>query len=165
VSAVATLHQETDVLCGVAKDERTHERLYSARPPLAHVIYVERTRVGTYGVVQFFGVLQFHCTLGQGSPAPECALFGVLNSITGEETFRPVDPLNVSSLPQPSPAFAKKWAEKLFDQVGKIGWADFSEVRLIFTPSFLIALFVGSTTDAWPFGQIPTGGAKRPRRK
>jgi hypothetical protein len=161
VSAVTTLHhQETRLLCGVALDDRTHERLDAARPPLAHLIYVESTREGIFGFVQFFGALQFHCRLGTQRSNSKGALMGVLNSITGEESFCEVDPVNLSTLPTTA-ASEEKWATKLFDQMRRAG-CSVSGVQLNFKPS-LNPLFESSTTDVWPFGQIPLRLAKSPK--
>ncbi len=155
VHAVKNFQQEEGDLKGVVKDGRTHVGLDRSRPPLAHVIYVERTSSRTYGVVQFFGSMQFYCTLGQGSCGSDCAMLGVLDSTTGEEVFREVDPLNLSdAFSESSGEFTGSWSKKLFDQIREMGCTDFSDVQIAFKPSFRFTLFSGSTTEIWPFARI-----------
>ena len=126
---------------------------------LAHVIYVERTRQETHGIVQFFGAMQFHCLLGKSSTPQECALLGVLDSLTGEETLDKVDPLGIFAPLESNEEFTRIWAQKLFDQVRQMGGGvDLSEIRMNFKPSSRMAT---CTADIWPHGQIPTSGVRR----
>jgi hypothetical protein len=65
-----------------------YESLDAVREPLSHVIYVERDETRFYSVVQFFGVLQLYCGLGQpDGSAPAVARAGILDPITGNESF------------------------------------------------------------------------------
>ena len=58
------------------------------RPGLAHLIFVERTKEYVQGIVQFFGVIQFFCRLGNSDPTNEkAALMGRLDPLTGVEEF------------------------------------------------------------------------------
>lgn len=78
----------------------TYSSLDQLRKPLSHVIYVERTPTMTYGVVQFFGVIQLFCRLGvAGQKLSPTGHLGVLDPISGDEEFRETTPL---SLPFPT---------------------------------------------------------------
>lgn len=84
------------------------------RPPLSHVVYLERCNGHTQGVVQFFGVIQLFLRVGSdeshsGSPA----IIGVLDSITGEEWF---DAMN-----EPLGLFAPRVSEQEFAE-GQNRW-------------------------------------------
>ena len=79
-----------------------YESLDSLRPPLAHVIYLERRKGLTYGVVQFFGVIQLFLILGINLKAESNpAILGILDPLQGAESFTAVEALN---LPAPRPA-------------------------------------------------------------
>ena len=100
-----------------AYDFRQHEALVELKAPLTHVIYVERSRLGIYGIVRLFGGYQFYCVIGppvlEFAPA---ALKGTLDPVSGNETFQPVDPLGIGS-PFDS------MAETLFHE-GLASWAE-----------------------------------------
>ena len=78
-----------------------YKSLDCLRPALSHVIYLERRNGRTYGVVQFFGVIQLFIYMGNvPSSAGNPAILGVLDPLQGEERFdATIEPLN---LPEPS---------------------------------------------------------------
>jgi hypothetical protein len=78
----------------------TFEEVSRNRPSFAHTIYVERTKNGNFGLVQFFGVFQFICKLGTPEGEKEdCALLAFLDPITGEEKFETFIPIPLGALP------------------------------------------------------------------
>ena len=154
--AATALHQETVTLSIAAKDVRTHKHLDEARPRLAHVIYVERNSNETYGVVQFFGAWQFHCLLGRGSSGGRCAILCVLDSLTGEEDFRQINRLGISGVPNLEWGFGEIWQKRLVTQVRQLGISGFSDVTIDFLPAFRATQFVRSTTEVWPFAELPS---------
>jgi hypothetical protein len=132
-TAVSVLRQATPRMDGVvAKDDRAFQEIESVRPAFAHVIFVERTRHGTVGIVQFFGWLQLHCTLGRHVNAPECGLLCLLDTASGRETFEQMRPLSVS---QPPAAFAdlrSSWCRRMIAQAQSIGLTGFDDMDLGF---------------------------------
>jgi hypothetical protein len=88
------------------------------RPDLAHTIYIERGEKETYGVVQFFGVFQFYCRLGESAEhQPRSAFLGTLDPLTGAECFSDVQPLNLAQPPshrwtRDIPELISHWEEK-----------------------------------------------------
>lgn len=88
------------------------------RQPLSHLIYIERSQGQVHGVVQFFGVIQLYCRLGIAQKtASEIAFLGVLDPVTGEESFSEKTPnfalLNPFSTATDQPIEA--WLEKFRD--------------------------------------------------
>jgi HNH endonuclease len=84
--------------------------LDSLRPPLSHVIYVERRSGRTCGVVQFFGVIQLFVDMGIAPRlAADAAILGVLDPLSGVERFdATIESLN---LPDPRPLEEKDITE------------------------------------------------------
>ena len=81
---------------------KSYDSLEALRPPLSHVIYVERHQGRLHGVIQFFGVIQLYCRLGASTgSAPEAGMLGTLDPITGAEEILPVTPLGLSPPPDP----------------------------------------------------------------
>jgi hypothetical protein len=75
---------------------QTYEEIDSRRPPLAHVIYVERGATKVYGLVQFFGVFQLYCRLSiSESTSKPAALFCALDPVTGDEAYTETEPLDL----------------------------------------------------------------------
>jgi HNH endonuclease len=105
---------------GVIPSFEIYESLDAMRAPLSHVIYVERDETVIYGVVQFFGVIQLFCGLGKpNGSAPRAARIGILDPITGVETFPDVAPLDLplptsvgyEELPQVADTWLKRFQE------------------------------------------------------
>lgn len=97
-----------------------YESLDAVREPLSHVIYVERDETRVYGVVQFFGVLQLYCGLGRpDGSAPAAARAGVLDPLTGAESFFDPEPLRLKipsivgedDLPEAAGAWLKRFQD------------------------------------------------------
>jgi hypothetical protein len=89
------------------------------RPELAHTIYIERGEKAVYGVVQFFGSLQFYCRLGDPMRQSRAAFLGTLDPLTGEERFAEVEPLNLAKqsswrLTTDMPGLISHWEEKVW---------------------------------------------------
>lgn len=108
-------------------DYETHESLDSFRPPLSHVIYVERAPAVLYGVVQFFGVIQIYCRMGTANGSSEsAALLAFLDPLTGDEQISTVAPLSLVP-PPPTIVFAeyptliKRWLDKFRTETVKRG--------------------------------------------
>lgn len=75
-----------------------YSTLDSLRPGLSHLIYVERNRFRTYGIVQFFGVVQVYCTLGEGGDIKdETAFIGILDPFNAIESFQTTSLLNIKA--------------------------------------------------------------------
>jgi hypothetical protein len=110
----------------------TYESLDLLRPPLSHLIYIERNQFCVFGIVQFFGCIQFYTRLliyppptrlldyGGGfrvavprtdsNLVRDGAILASLDPVTGKEQFEKVQPLKLS---EPTG----------FDHVqGSIGW-------------------------------------------
>lgn len=81
--------------CPVYYDLRQLEQLDALRPPLAHLIYFETDAAvsRSYGVVQFYGTLQFFCEVGQGAVKTNQAFAGYLDPVSFEESFFTTLPL------------------------------------------------------------------------
>lgn len=85
---------------------------------------MERDETRFYGVVQFFGVLQLYCGLGQpNGSAPAVARAGVLDPITGAESFSDPESLRLK-LPSiigedDLPGAAGSWLKRFQD--GAVG--------------------------------------------
>jgi hypothetical protein len=80
----------------------SYEHLDAFRPPLSHLIYVERSPSRIYSVVQFFGVIQLFCRLNSSAGTrTSSAVLGVLDPVTGDEQ---ISTLELLDLPEP-PSF------------------------------------------------------------
>ncbi len=105
----------------------TYEEINSRRPPLAHVIYVERTKAGVLGLVQFFGVFQFICKLGMPKDGKkDQAIMVFLDPVEGRESFDEssieTDPIPIRNLPsalskEETEYNVKQWIQTLKDEV------------------------------------------------
>jgi hypothetical protein len=96
-----TLHEQPEAPLNSVLVMYSHaDTVDRLRPALAHLVYVEANPQHACGIVQFFGVLQVYCELplqvGLATPEAYC---GVLDPITGSETFGPTTPLCVSAPP------------------------------------------------------------------
>ncbi len=98
-------------------DYEIYTAIDSSRPPLSHLIYVERNAGRVYGVVQFFGAIQIFCRLGETKHrSGDSALLAFLDPLSGAEEFH-VRP--VLSLVEPpvagflrDPRLILRWLEK-----------------------------------------------------
>jgi hypothetical protein len=105
------------------------------RPPLAHTIYVEGdpTTGRCYGVVQFFGILQFYVPLRNEYKGTTFAVLGVLNVTNGQEEFTHLEPLRLEEIPRIT-SFGDhqeglaQWGSQLNDQVRQA----FGEASIVF---------------------------------
>jgi hypothetical protein len=144
----------------VKRDGRTHPMIDAARPPLAHVIFVERNTEGTYGIVQFFGSLQFYCRIGDGLAGEPQAILGVLDAVQGIECFGYNEAAFIPDLPQfisnqDHAAEIAGWARKMIVQMRQQG-ASVEDLRLEMPRRRWIgALFESGTSAIWPFAEIP----------
>jgi hypothetical protein len=63
-------------------------RIDDLRPPLSHVIYVERFEGRVWATIQFFGSIQLFCNVGVSSLGVQnAAVLGFLDPVTGDEKF------------------------------------------------------------------------------
>lgn len=105
----------------------SYDAIDSLRKALSHVIYVERTQTGVYGLVQFFGTIQLFCRVGiQPIKAQGAALLATLDPITGDETFTESSLLNLTPPPyfysaEEAIKLADGWIMKLGDEARKRG--------------------------------------------
>jgi hypothetical protein len=77
-----------------------YEEINNRRPSLAHVVYIERTKAGVFGLVQFFGVFQLICKLGMPEREKEDqALMAILDPVEGKESFIEMTPIPLNNLP------------------------------------------------------------------
>ena len=75
----------------------------SARPSLAHSLYVEHVGRRIVGLLQYFGVFQMFCALSENAARDgRCALLGWLDPITLDERWEHIEPLE---LPGPPPGY------------------------------------------------------------
>jgi len=95
------------------------------RPPLAHLIYLDTNPRAkrTFGLVQFYGTVQFYCLLGREAATDHQAVAFSLSPGDFRENFMEVRPPPCIT---PAPKFItpeqrdeglKKWANKFADQV------------------------------------------------
>ena len=101
-----------------------YHRLESLRPPLAHVIYVEgnNDRGKLFGVVQFFGAVQFYTELNNEYKGTAAGYLGVLDVNSDNEMFKEIAPLELVESPRfislvESAQSGKALISKLNDQV------------------------------------------------
>jgi hypothetical protein len=102
----------------------TFNELDSIRGSLCHLVYAVRARGDIWAVVQFFGVVQLYCRLGSyDANVPAAAILGMLDPVSGQESFSdvrviefPVPPFSIPAEIYPSKLsqwFAKFRAEAL----------------------------------------------------
>jgi hypothetical protein len=94
------------------------------RPPLSHVVHIEGDSVDRrcYGVVQFFGAIQFYVSLNAQYDGKSFARIGLLNRHLGKERFEAVSMLYLHEAPNQFfkdelPAMEQNLFRKLDDQV------------------------------------------------
>jgi hypothetical protein len=102
------------------------------------VIFVERQPDRIYGIVQFFGVIQFICNLAKtpSAVAEPAAILGTLDPVAGLETFTDLGPL---SLPEPPfwialaelPDLLAGWMRKLRDQATQRGATHLPDLKIM----------------------------------
>ena len=110
--------------CNAHPDFRNHIFLDQNRPPLSHVVYVERCRGTVNAIVQFFGSIQLFCAIGPASTTQPAAILGVLNPLAGTEQFTPMNPLQVEDeTPIDIVEGVAKWNAKLIAQAAELGHA------------------------------------------
>jgi hypothetical protein len=81
----------------VAFDMRDLPLLDEQRQPLCHVAYVERCSGKVHGFVQFFGAFQFWADLATSLEEQDKGFIGILDPVSGLETFREVPVLGLPS--------------------------------------------------------------------
>lgn len=75
--------------------------LRALRKPLSHSIYVEgSSQKGAYGIVQFFGCIQFYVVLNQEFDAPAFSFFSSLNAPEWKEQFVKTELLSLKEAPK-----------------------------------------------------------------
>ncbi|MFX0197631.1 MAG: hypothetical protein ACFFCW_16035 [Candidatus Hodarchaeota archaeon] len=125
-----------------------YHRLESLRPPLAHVIYVEGNEdKGTlFGIIQFFGAMQFYVELNDKYKGKAFGYLGVLDIHSDNEMFKELVPLELGESPSrislvESAQLGKTIVSKLNDQVCQaFGRNDFimdcaNDYVIIFSPN------------------------------
>ena len=110
-------------------------------PPLAHVVYAERSATGIQGVVKFFGAQQVFCSVSAQSDIilpfvhPKIGVLAFLDPVTGRESFRQIQRVG---LPHPPNAVSvediargmKIWGDQFRDAAISRGAAETFEFSL-----------------------------------
>lgn len=126
----------------------SYDNLESLRPPLAHVIYVEGNEDSRklFGIIQFFGVMQFYVKLNDEYKGKAFGYLGVLDIHSDSEMFKKIVPLELGESPSciflvESAQLGKTLISKLNDQVYQaLGHNDFimhcaNDYSIIFSPN------------------------------
>jgi hypothetical protein len=114
----------------------SYPEIDSRRKALSHVIYVERGEHYISGVVQFFGVIQLYCHLGEvQGVSDKSAIYASLNPITGTEEISTINSLDIEE-PQTLytedelAIFVEQWLKKFRTEALQCGATNPPDLRL-----------------------------------
>ena len=106
----------------------THmKKIDSLRPPLSHMVYVERSSGITKATVQFFGTFKFDCKLGRPDPTvPDAAVLGWFDPIAKKESFSECSPIGLDVYNRihdelTRVRLAERWNERLDEEARAAG--------------------------------------------